>query len=257
MNPTSHLSPSPPALRRRLPWIIGGAIAIALMLCAGVIALYVATPDAEDPPRRAAPTSHTTPPADLSTPEGIAAAMYAHTRLECSRISHIAEPIGAADMATCQARGGEIVIRIYHSEAAAAAHFDTYAPLITLVDDADMATGDRWTISGDDLDYIKKAATVLGGRYEHAAAVEEPPTPAVPAVPEITDGIWTVGEDIPAGTYKVTEPITDSCYWSITRTGSNGSDIIENDLPSGGLPRVTIKRGQDFETNRCGTWRKQ
>ncbi|WP_090790786.1 excalibur calcium-binding domain-containing protein [Asanoa ishikariensis] len=84
----------------------------------------------------------------------------------------------------------------------------------------------------------------------------KPAKPAPKPAPTIEDGIWTVGEDIPAGTYKVTEPISGSCYWAILKSGTNGSDIIENDLPSGGLPRVTINRGQDFKTNGCGTWKK-
>lgn len=75
----------------------------------------------------------------------------------------------------------------------------------------------------------------------------------------IEDGVWTVGDDVPAGTYKVTAALTAGagCYWKITKTGTNGSDIIDNALPKGGLPRVTLKKGQDFETKRCGTWRKQ
>jgi hypothetical protein len=72
----------------------------------------------------------------------------------------------------------------------------------------------------------------------------------------IDDGVWTVGTDIKAGTYKVTEAVSGSCYWAITKTGSNGSNIIENDIVEGGRPQVTLKRGQDFESSDCGTWSK-
>lgn len=70
--------------------------------------------------------------------------------------------------------------------------------------------------------------------------------------------MWTVGVDIPVGTYKVIEPIKgdELCYWSITRTGTNGNDIVSNDLPSGGRPQVVLKKGQDFSTQGCGTWQK-
>lgn len=78
--------------------------------------------------------------------------------------------------------------------------------------------------------------------------------PATPAVPQITDGTWTVGEDFPAGTYKTVNSSAD-CYWAITKTGSNGSDIVNNHIGGGNL-RVTLKAGQDFETQRCGTWTK-
>jgi hypothetical protein len=70
----------------------------------------------------------------------------------------------------------------------------------------------------------------------------------------ITDGTWTVAEDFPAGTYKTTGSGAD-CYWSITKSGSNGDDIINNHIGGGNL-RVTLKKGQDFETDRCGTWTK-
>lgn len=78
----------------------------------------------------------------------------------------------------------------------------------------------------------------------------------VAAVPTIDDGTWVVGEDVPAGTYKVNVPVEQGCYWSITKSGSNGGTIIQNDLPVGGRPKVTIKKGQDFSTQRCGTWTK-
>jgi len=72
---------------------------------------------------------------------------------------------------------------------------------------------------------------------------------------EIEDGTWTVGTDVAPGTYKVKDKITSMCYWAILRTGSNGEDIITNDLPTGGYPSVTLRKGQDFD-NQCGTWKK-
>lgn len=56
--------------------------------------------------------------------------------------------------------------------------------------------------------------------------------------------------------YRTAEAVTSMCYWAIVRTGSNGADIIQNDLPKGGFPSVTLKAGQDFE-NSCGVWAKQ
>jgi hypothetical protein len=81
-------------------------------------------------------------------------------------------------------------------------------------------------------------------------------TPKVTAVAvQIFDGIWTVGVDIPAGRYRVTANVSSDCYWAIYKTGDN-SDIIDNDLPGGGRPQVTLKVGQDFKTQDCGTWQK-
>jgi hypothetical protein len=86
-------------------------------------------------------------------------------------------------------------------------------------------------------------------------AAEVTTKPAAAAV-TVEDGIWTVGVDIPAGKYRTTAPVSGDCYWAITKSGTNGEDIISNDLPSGGRPQVTVKKGQDFNTQGCGTWQK-
>lgn len=73
----------------------------------------------------------------------------------------------------------------------------------------------------------------------------------------VREGTWTVGVDIEPGTYRTDAEVSSSCYWGIYRTGSNGSDIIDNDIVSGGRPTVTLSAGQDFKTTRCGAWTKQ
>ncbi|MFI7494450.1 hypothetical protein ACH9D2_06990 [Kocuria sp. M4R2S49] len=70
----------------------------------------------------------------------------------------------------------------------------------------------------------------------------------------IREGTWTVGVDIAPGTYRSTDDVGSSCYWAILTSGTNGDDIIANDIPGGGRPTVTLAEGQDFETKRCGTW---
>ena len=77
------------------------------------------------------------------------------------------------------------------------------------------------------------------------------------AANQVGDGIWTVGRDIEPGTYRTIDAVTDTCYWGIYRSGSNGADIIENDIVTGGFPTVTLTDGQDFNSNRCGTWARQ
>lgn len=79
------------------------------------------------------------------------------------------------------------------------------------------------------------------------------PKPTGP-VTVIDDGTWTVGVDIVAGTYRAVGAGAD-CYWAILKSGTNGSDIVNNGLGGGNLT-VTLKVGQDFETKRCGTWNK-
>jgi hypothetical protein len=77
------------------------------------------------------------------------------------------------------------------------------------------------------------------------------------AANSIGQGTWTVGRDIEPGTYRTREAVVGDCYWAILASGTNGGDIIENDLPSGGFPTVTLSAGQDFENNGCGTFVKQ
>lgn len=73
----------------------------------------------------------------------------------------------------------------------------------------------------------------------------------------VDSGVWTVGSDIKAGTYRTKESVGSDCYWAVLQTGTNGSDIVDNGIPGGGRPTVTVKKGQDFESQRCGTWVKQ
>lgn len=82
--------------------------------------------------------------------------------------------------------------------------------------------------------------------------IAQPPAPKA----DIEEGVWVVGEDIKAGTYRTIDEVSDGCYWKISRSGTNGDDIISNDLPTGGRPRVTLKKGQDFQTSDCGSWTK-
>lgn len=92
-------------------------------------------------------------------------------------------------------------------------------------------------------------------------AVKAPPVATTKAAPPppakivIDDGTWTIGEDFPPGKYVVTGA-PSTCYWEITKAGTNGADIISNGLGPGNL-RVTLKTGQEFSSDDCGTWVKQ
>jgi len=101
--------------------------------------------------------------------------------------------------------------------------------------------------------------TVAAAPVPAVTVTVAPPAPPAPAGPAstIAEGTWTVGTDIAAGAYKTTAAVTSGCYWKISTSGSNGSDIVSNDLPTGGFPTVTLKVGQDFTTTSCGDWAKQ
>ncbi|WP_154663787.1 hypothetical protein [Saccharomonospora iraqiensis] len=72
----------------------------------------------------------------------------------------------------------------------------------------------------------------------------------------VGDGTWTVGVDLEPGTYRA-QDVSSDCYWAISASGSNGSDLLENDIPGGGNPTVTLAEGQDFQSRRCGEWTRQ
>ncbi|MDP9390110.1 MAG: hypothetical protein M3P89_01690 [Actinomycetota bacterium] len=95
-------------------------------------------------------------------------------------------------------------------------------------------------------------AVELDRREQAVAAIEQRIVQT-----SIGEGIWTVGVDVEPGTYRTAQPITGYCYWAIHRSGTNGSDIIDNDGPTGGVPTVNLSAGQDFENSGCGTFVKQ
>lgn len=71
----------------------------------------------------------------------------------------------------------------------------------------------------------------------------------------ISDGVWQVGKDIDAGTYRSTSEVGSHCYWSVTVSGSD--DIVQNDIPGGGYPQVSVSDGQQLKLQNCGTFAKQ
>ena len=99
---------------------------------------------------------------------------------------------------------------------------------------------------------VKAAEAAVKAREDAVTGAEK-----TKAANTVGDGTWVVGTDIAPGSYRTAKPVGSSCYWGVYRSGSNGSDILENDLPGGGQPVVTLAEGQDFKSSRCGTWEKQ
>ena len=99
---------------------------------------------------------------------------------------------------------------------------------------------------------VKSAEAAVKTREEAVTGAEK-----AKAANTISEGTWTVGVDVEPGSYRANENVTSGCYWGIYRTGSNGSDIIDNDIVTGGRPSVVLSAGQDFKSSRCGTWSKQ
>jgi hypothetical protein len=99
---------------------------------------------------------------------------------------------------------------------------------------------------------VKTAEAAVKVREEAVTGAEK-----TKAANTVGDGTWTVGTDIEPGTYRAAAAVGSSCYWGIYRSGSNGGDIIENDIPGGGRPVINLSAGQDFNSTRCGKWEKQ
>lgn len=91
------------------------------------------------------------------------------------------------------------------------------------------------------VDDAKKQLETLTGQVEQAKRNS------------VSAGVWQVGKDIDAGTYRATSPVDGDCYWEIKA----GDSIVQNDIPGGGYPEVTVSDGQQLKIYSCGTFAKQ
>ena len=103
---------------------------------------------------------------------------------------------------------------------------------------------------------VTETVKVPGPARTTVAVVKTVQAPPPAPVSAIEEGVWTVGSDIAPGKYRTIDAVSDGCYWKISTSGTNGDDIVSNDNPSGGHPVVTLRKGQDFQTQDCGSWAK-
>jgi hypothetical protein len=68
----------------------------------------------------------------------------------------------------------------------------------------------------------------------------------------ISDGIYEVGVDVKAGQYKTNVPEGAICYWDRSRDDKGDYELKEGPARLS----VTIKKGESFETEDCGTWKR-
>lgn len=115
-----------------------------------------------------------------------------------------------------------------------------------------------------DQEVIDKAMEILDSAESDIEAGVEPDVsiPEIEATEEkpsepitsMNEGTYLVGEDVKAGSYKTAGPTTSMCYWSRNKDDSGElRAIIANDIVHG-PGRVTLSRGEIFETNGCETW---
>ncbi len=84
-----------------------------------------------------------------------------------------------------------------------------------------------------------------------AAPVAADPGGSVPA------GMYLVGTDIPAGTYRTTGPEDSAipwCYWERLANASGEFDAIIANNGGEGPMSVTVDEGEYFSTNGCAPW---
>ena len=71
------------------------------------------------------------------------------------------------------------------------------------------------------------------------------------------EGTYEIGVDAKPGRYKTQVPESSpGCYWARMKDDSGGlSSIIANDNVSpGALVSITVKQGEFFKSDGCGTW---
>ena len=75
------------------------------------------------------------------------------------------------------------------------------------------------------------------------------------AADTINDGTHNVGVDVKAGKYKTSVPEGEFCYWERIR-GDDISDSTSTYKEGPARLSVTLKKGESFETEDCGTWKR-
>ncbi|WP_255306174.1 hypothetical protein [Streptomyces sp. Wb2n-11] len=79
--------------------------------------------------------------------------------------------------------------------------------------------------------------------------------PAGPATSVSGEGEYLVGEDVKAGTYKSAGPSGDfGCYWARLMDASGEFDAIIANNNLSGPGRVTLNKGEYFQTKMCQEW---
>lgn len=113
---------------------------------------------------------------------------------------------------------------------------------------------------GTDTTTTATPASTVTETVEAGSKPSTPPAPkkTTPPKPAATmdEGTYEIGVDAPAGRYKTVAE--DSCYWKRSKDDSGTLDsILANDnVNDGARASVTVKKGEFFTSEGCGTWTK-
>jgi hypothetical protein len=99
-------------------------------------------------------------------------------------------------------------------------------------------------------------ATVTVTETADDESASKAPSPKKTTEPEpkstISNGIHEVGVDVKAGQYKTNVPEGELCYWDRSRDDRGDYELQEGPARLS----VTLKKGESFETEDCGTWKR-
>lgn len=110
----------------------------------------------------------------------------------------------------------------------------------TIQDEADKTQKDLEQLDSDKAELAKQKAA-----FEKQQEVV--------ASSQLEDGVHVVGTDTAAGVYSIKS--SEQCYYAWKTSTAADSTIRDNNIVSGPAT-VTLRAGDIFETNRCGTWSK-
>jgi hypothetical protein len=80
---------------------------------------------------------------------------------------------------------------------------------------------------------------------------------SVSVKPGVGDGMWLIGQDLPAGTYRSagpTESVVPNCYWERLSDASGSFESILANGNASGPVSVTVSAGEYFQSNGCMPW---
>jgi len=118
--------------------------------------------------------------------------------------------------------------------------------------------------SGDDIaTTAEPTATVTATETAEAESATSSNAPAAKKTTEpepgstMDEGTYEIGVDAEPGRYKTRVPQDSSgCYWEKMKDDSGGfnSLIANGEVNPGGRVSITLKRGEFFNSEDCGTW---
>ncbi len=109
-----------------------------------------------------------------------------------------------------------------------------------------------------DLDTVKAEVSPFISTPTPTAVVTETPEPTVtftpePEITEYVDGVYLVGTEIPAGTYR--SPGGPFCYWErLSGLSGEFTDIIANEFREGNAIVEIQETDKAFKSTGCGSW---